>query len=42
MFSYFLLLNTLIPISLIVTLEVVKFIQVLFIQSDVFMYHNDK
>eukprot|EP00831_Metopus_contortus_P067497 TRINITY_DN6024_c0_g1_i3.p1 TRINITY_DN6024_c0_g1~~TRINITY_DN6024_c0_g1_i3.p1 ORF type:complete len:735 (-),score=91.35 TRINITY_DN6024_c0_g1_i3:486-2690(-) len=39
-FSYFLLLNTLIPISLIVTLEVVKFVQLFFMQWDVFMYHN--
>ncbi len=40
-FSYFLLLNTLIPISLIVTLEIVKFVQLFFMQWDVFMYRND-
>eukprot|EP01022_Parablepharisma_sp_SALTPOND_P012516 TRINITY_DN16105_c0_g1_i3.p2 TRINITY_DN16105_c0_g1~~TRINITY_DN16105_c0_g1_i3.p2 ORF type:complete len:773 (+),score=77.26 TRINITY_DN16105_c0_g1_i3:2717-5035(+) len=40
-FSYFLLLNTLIPISLVVTLEIVKFMQLFFIQWDVFMYRND-
>ncbi len=39
-FSYFLLLNTLIPISLIVTLEIVKFAQLFFIQWDVFMWKN--
>jgi len=41
-FSYFILLNTLIPISLIVTLEIVKFMQLFFMQWDVFMYHNDR
>ena len=40
-FAYFLLLNTLIPISLIVTLEIVKFLQLFFMQWDVFMYQND-
>jgi len=39
-FSYFLLLNTLIPISLVVTLEIVKFMQLFFMQWDVFMYKN--
>eukprot|EP00831_Metopus_contortus_P067701 TRINITY_DN6042_c0_g1_i4.p1 TRINITY_DN6042_c0_g1~~TRINITY_DN6042_c0_g1_i4.p1 ORF type:complete len:529 (+),score=76.20 TRINITY_DN6042_c0_g1_i4:235-1821(+) len=39
-FSYFILLNTLIPISLIVTLEVIKFFQLFFMQWDVFMYKN--
>eukprot|EP00826_Nyctotherus_ovalis_P004059 TRINITY_DN1083_c0_g5_i2.p1 TRINITY_DN1083_c0_g5~~TRINITY_DN1083_c0_g5_i2.p1 ORF type:complete len:1166 (+),score=321.79 TRINITY_DN1083_c0_g5_i2:252-3749(+) len=39
-FSYFLLLSTLIPISLIVTLEIVKFLQLFFMQWDVFMYRN--
>ncbi len=34
-FTYFLLLNTLIPISLIITLEMVKFIQGIFIGIDV-------
>ena len=37
-FTYFLLLNTLIPISLIVTLEIVKIIQGFFISWDVEMY----
>jgi phospholipid-transporting ATPase len=41
-FSYFLLLNTLIPISLIVTLEIVKFMQLFFMQWDVFMYKNER
>jgi magnesium-transporting ATPase (P-type) len=33
-FRYFLLLNTLIPISLIVTIEMVKLIQAYFIAND--------
>ncbi len=37
-FTYFLLLNTLIPISLIITLEIVKIIQGFFISWDVEMY----
>jgi magnesium-transporting ATPase (P-type) len=37
-FRYFLLLNTLIPISLIVTIEVVKIVQAYFIQNDALMY----
>ena len=43
-FSYFLLLNTFIPISLIVTLEIVKFIQKFLMEWDVFMYtaENDR
>lgn len=41
-FSYFLLLNTMLPISLIVTLEVVKVIQSYFIMSDVKMYALDR
>ena len=39
--SYFLLLNTLIPISLLVTLETVKFIQSWFIENDMLMYDKD-
>jgi len=43
-FSYFLLLSTLIPISLIVTLEIVKIMQCYFIAQDANMYsvENDK
>eukprot|EP00826_Nyctotherus_ovalis_P052696 TRINITY_DN673_c0_g1_i2.p1 TRINITY_DN673_c0_g1~~TRINITY_DN673_c0_g1_i2.p1 ORF type:complete len:974 (-),score=267.29 TRINITY_DN673_c0_g1_i2:180-2690(-) len=41
-FSYFLLLVALIPISLVVTLEIVKFVQLFFIQWDVFLYRNDR
>jgi len=37
-FTYLLLLNTLIPISLIITLEVVKLIQGLFMRSDHYSY----
>ena len=37
-FTYFLLLNTLIPISLIITLEIVKIIQGIFINLDVELY----
>ena len=37
-FTYLLLLNTLIPISLIITLEVVKLIQGLFMKSDYYSY----
>jgi len=40
-FSYFLLLSTLIPISLIVTLEVIKTIQAYFISNDAQMYDVD-
>jgi len=40
--SYFLLTNTMIPISLIVTIEIVKFIQALFIQFDDDMYCDKK
>ena len=41
-FAYFLLLNTFIPISLVVTLEIVKFFQMFLIQWDIYMYtkHN--
>ena len=37
-FTYFLLLNTLIPISLIVTIEIIKMIQGVFIQLDAKLY----
>ena len=37
-FTYLLLLNTLIPISLIITLEIVKLIQGLFMSSDIYSY----
>ena len=40
--AYFLLTNTMIPISLIVTIEIVKFIQALFIQADEDMYSEAK
>ena len=36
--TYFLLLNTLLPISLQVTLEVVKFVQAHYINCDVLMF----
>lgn len=41
-FSFLLLLNTMIPISLIVTLEIVKYFQGLLMESDVEMYSNVK
>ncbi|TNV86611.1 hypothetical protein FGO68_gene4748 [Halteria grandinella] len=41
-FRYFLLLNTLIPISLIVTIEVVKVVQAYFIQNDALMYSLER
>ena len=41
-FSYFLLMNTLLPISLIVTLEVVKVIQSIFIMLDARMYCTER
>lgn len=41
-FSYFLLLNTLLPISLIVTLEIVKVVQSLFIMVDARMYSLER
>ena len=41
-FRYFLLINTLIPISLIVTIEVVKVIQAYFIQNDALMYSLER
>jgi len=37
-FSHFLLFNTLLPISLIVTLEIVKVVQSFFIMGDAEMY----
>ena len=41
-FTYFLLLNTLIPISLIVTIEIVKMAQGLFIHWDTELYSKEK
>ena len=41
-FTYFLLLNTLIPISLIVTIEIVKMIQGIFIEWDTKLYCKSK
>lgn len=41
-FRYFLLLNTLIPISLIVTIEVVKTVQAYFITNDAEMYSEER
>ena len=41
-FSYFLLLSTLLPISLIVTLEIVKVIQAYFIINDVKIYSLER
>lgn len=41
-FRYFLLLNTLIPISLIVTIEMVKVVQAYFIQNDGLMYSLER
>ena len=38
MLTFFLLLNTLIPISLIISLEVVKFVQAMFIEFDLHLY----
>ena len=37
-FSYLVLFNTMIPISLIVSLEIVKSVQAMFIQNDVLMF----
>ena len=39
-FTYMLLLNTLIPISLIITLEIVKIIQGLFMKCDIYAYSH--
>ncbi len=41
-FSYFLLMNTLLPISLIVSLEIVKVIQSYFIVNDVRIYSQER
>lgn len=41
-FRYFLLLNTLIPISLVVTIEVVKVLQARFMEWDAKMYNKDR
>ena len=41
-FSYFLLMNTLIPISLVVTLEVIKIVQAYFIIVDTEMYSEER
>ena len=41
-FTYFLLLNTLIPISLIVTIEIIKMIQGVFIEWDTKLYCKSK
>ena len=38
--SYFILLNTMIPISLLVSIQVIKFAQGLFIGFDIFMKKN--
>eukprot|EP00743_Colponemidia_sp_Colp-15_P003582 GILK01003864.1.p1 GENE.GILK01003864.1~~GILK01003864.1.p1 ORF type:complete len:1213 (-),score=219.55 GILK01003864.1:92-3730(-) len=40
--SYFLLVNTMIPISLIVAIEVVKLIQAFFINNDLKMYYAER
>ena len=41
-FTYFLLLNTLIPISLIVSTEIIKMIQAIFIKWDILLYSKNK
>ena len=41
-FTYFLLINTMIPISLIVSLEMVKMLQAFFIQGDMDLYDAEK
>lgn len=41
-FSYFLLMSTLLPISLIVTLEITKVVQSYFIINDVRIYAQDR
>lgn len=40
-FSYFLLLNTMVPISLIVSLEIIKFIQAFYVNWDTDMYVDE-
>ncbi len=39
-FAQFVLINTMIPISLIVSMEMVKFFQMIFIQKDQLMYSD--
>ena len=41
-FTYFLLLNTMIPISLIVSTEIIKMIQAIFIKWDIYLYSKSK
>ena len=41
-FTYFLLLNTMIPISLIVSTEIIKLIQGIFIRWDVYLYSKSR
>ena len=41
-FTYFLLLNTLIPISLIVSTEIIKMIQAIFIKWDILLYSKSR
>ena len=41
-FTYFLLLNTLIPISLVVSTEIIKMIQGIFINWDILLYSKEK
>jgi len=41
-FTYIILLNTLIPISLIVSIEIVKFIQGYFIKEDMDMFIKEE
>lgn len=41
-FTWFLLFSNFVPISLVVTLEVVKFIQAQFIQWDIMIYDKEK
>lgn len=39
-FAQFVLINTMIPISLIVSIEIVKFFQMIFIEKDKLMYSD--
>ena len=41
-FTYFLLLNTMIPISLIVSTEIIKMIQGIFIRWDIYLYSKNR
>ena len=41
-FTYFLLLNTMIPISLIVSTEIIKMVQGIFISWDIFLYSKSR